>query len=46
MRACIEDERINVGRAFLGGLQKAHRFEIKGGELSLYEGDNLLLTDA
>lgn len=44
MRACIEDKEMNVGRAFPVGLQKANRFEIKGGKLSLYEGDNLLLT--
>jgi heat shock protein HslJ len=39
MRACIEDKEMNVERAFLGGLQKANRFEIKGGKFSLYEGD-------
>ncbi len=42
--ACIEDERMNVEREFLGGLQKAVRFEIKAGKLNLYEGDKLLLT--
>ena len=41
--AC-EDERGNIERGFLGGLQKANRFEIKAGKLSLYEGEKLLLT--
>lgn len=44
MRACIEDEEMNVEREFLGGLQKTNRFEINGGKLILYDGDNLLLT--
>lgn len=44
MRACVEDERMNVEREFLGGLQKTNRFEKKGGKLNLYEGDKLLLT--
>lgn len=43
-RACIEDERMNIERDFLGGLQKANHFEIKNGKLNLYEGDALLLT--
>ncbi len=43
-RACIEDERMNIEREFLGGLQKATRFEIKAGKLNLYEGDVPLLT--
>lgn len=41
--AC-EDERGSVEREFLGGLQKANRFEIKTGKLNLYEGERLLLT--
>lgn len=44
MRGCIEDKEMNVGRAFLSGLQKANRFEIKGGKLNFYEGGNLLPT--
>ena len=44
LRACIEDERMNVEREFLGGLQKANRFDFKAGKLNLYEGDKLLLT--
>lgn len=38
------DERMNIEREFLGGLQKATRFEIKAGKLNLYEGDTLLLA--
>jgi heat shock protein HslJ len=41
--AC-EDERGGVERQFLGGLQKANRFEIKAGTLNLFEGDRPLLT--
>lgn len=44
MRACIEAERMNIEREFLGGLQKTNRFEVKAGKLNLYEGDKLLLT--
>lgn len=43
-RACVEDERMNIERALLDGLQKANRFEIKAGKLHLYRGDSLLLT--
>jgi heat shock protein HslJ len=43
MRACIEDDRMDVERKFLDGLRKANRFEIKGEELSLYEGSTLML---
>jgi heat shock protein HslJ len=44
MRACIEDERMNVERQFKNGLENADRFEIKGGKLNLYRNKNLLLT--
>lgn len=44
MRACIEDERMNVEREFKNGLQNANRFEIKGEKLSLYQDKKLLLT--
>ena len=43
MRACIEDDRMDTERKFLDGLRKANRFEIKGEELSLYDGSALLL---
>ncbi len=44
MRACIEDERMNVERGFLDGLQKANRYEIIKGKLNLYQDKKLLLT--
>lgn len=44
MRACVEDDRMNVEREFLDGLQKADRFDINGGKLFLYQGQKLLLT--
>ncbi len=44
MRACIEDERMNVEREFKNGLQNADRFEIVGRKLNLYRGRTLLLT--
>ena len=44
MRACIEDERMNVERQFKNGLELANRFEIKGGKLNLYQNRILLLT--
>ena len=44
MRACIEDERMNVERAFKNGFENANRFEIKGGKLNLYQNRILLLT--
>jgi heat shock protein HslJ len=44
MRACIEDERMNVERQFMNGLQNADRFEIKLGKLYLYQDEKLLLT--
>lgn len=43
MRACIEDERMEIERGFLGGLQTANRFEIKNGKLNLYQGERLLV---
>ena len=33
MRACIEDERMNVEREFKNGLQKANRYEISKGKI-------------
>lgn len=44
MRACIEDERMNVEREFKNSLENADRFEIKGGKLYLYRNRMLLLT--
>ena len=44
MRACIEDERMNVEREFKNGLQDANRFEIAGRKLQLYRNKVLLLT--
>lgn len=44
MRACIEDERMNVERGFLDGLREANRFEIAGRKLNLYRNRVLLLT--
>jgi len=44
MRACIEDERMNVEREFKDGLQNADRFEISNGKLKLYRNKTLLLT--
>lgn len=44
MRACIEDERINIEREFMNALQNIDRFEIKAGKLYLYQGENRLLT--
>jgi heat shock protein HslJ len=44
MRACIEDERMNVEREFKNSLDKANRYEIVGGKLNLYQNKTLLLT--
>lgn len=44
MRACIEDERMNVEREFKDGLQNANRYEIANGKLNLYRNKTLLLT--
>ena len=44
MRACIEDERMNVEREFNDGLRSADRFEIVGRKLNLYRNRTLLLT--
>ena len=44
MRACVEDERMNVEREFKNSLEKADRFEIVGGKLNLYQNKILLLT--
>jgi heat shock protein HslJ len=44
MRACIEDERMNIERGFLDGLRSADRYEIKADELMLYRRNKLMLT--
>lgn len=44
MRACIEDERMNVEREFKNGLDTANRYEIKAGKLYLYRNRTLLLA--
>ncbi|HEY8559843.1 MAG TPA: META domain-containing protein [Pyrinomonadaceae bacterium] len=44
MRACIEDERMNVEREFKNALENANRFEIAAGKLNLYRNRDLLLT--
>ena len=44
MRACIEDERMNIESEFKNGLDKANRYEIVSGKLNLYQNKNLLLT--
>jgi heat shock protein HslJ len=44
MRACIEDNRMEVERNFLDALQGVNSYEIKDGKLFLKNGDNVLLT--
>jgi heat shock protein HslJ len=44
MRACEEGDKMTVERGFLDGLQNADRYEIKGEDLFLYQGEKLLLT--
>lgn len=43
-RACVEDERMNIEKEFMKGLQNTNRYEIRGEKLYLYQGDELLLT--
>ncbi len=43
MRACVEDEQMNIEREFKNALEKADRFEIVAGTLILYKGKDLLL---
>jgi len=44
MRACIEDERMNIERDFFDALSNVDRYEIKVDKLYLYQGNKLLLT--
>lgn len=46
MRACIEDQRMDIEREFLEGLRSTDRYEIRGDRLLLYHGNQLLLTFA
>ena len=43
MRACIEDDRMEIERAFLDELANVSTFEIKDGKLYLKKGDSVLL---
>lgn len=44
MRACVEDNRMQIERQYLEGLREADRFQIRGGRLFLYNDNTLLLT--
>jgi len=44
MRACIEDQRMNVEGGMLSGLQDTNRYEIRGNRLYLFRGNDILLT--
>jgi heat shock protein HslJ len=44
MRACVEDDKMQVERAMLDGLRTADRFTIDQGVLQLFRGQRLLLT--
>jgi heat shock protein HslJ len=44
MRACIENERMQVERELLDGLRNANRFAIRDNRLMLYRGNEILLT--
>ena len=43
MRACIEDNRMDVERRFLDALQSVNSFEVKDGKLLLKNSDSVLL---
>jgi len=43
MRACIEDERMDIERQFLDALQKADRFAIDDNILTIFRGETELL---
>ena len=43
MRACIEDNRMDVERQFLDALQAVNAFEIRDGKLFLKNGDSVVL---
>jgi heat shock protein HslJ len=44
MRACIEDQRMDIERGFLDGLRAADRYEIRADRLLLYERNRLVLS--
>jgi heat shock protein HslJ len=44
MRACIEDNRMEVERGFLDGLRDADRYDIKRDKLFIYRGSRELLA--
>ena len=44
MRACIEDERMDIERQFLDALRATNRYKIQNEKLILYRDDRLLLT--
>ena len=44
MRACIEDDKMQIERDLLEGLRTANRFAMEGGRLQLYRNSRLLLT--
>lgn len=44
MRACIEDERMDIERQFLDALRETNRYKIQDDKLMLYRDDRLLLT--
>ena len=44
MRACIEDDRMQIEREFLDSLRATNRFEIERGKLMLYQNRRLLVT--
>ena len=44
MRACIEDDRMDIERGFLSGLREADRYKITKDKLKLFKDSKLLLT--
>jgi heat shock protein HslJ len=44
MRACIEDNRMQIERSFLDGLQDANRYEIRDDKLYIRKGSRELLV--
>ena len=43
MRACEFEDQMTIERGFLDGLQNAERFELKGENLLIYNGETMLL---
>jgi heat shock protein HslJ len=44
MRACIEDNRMEIERGFMSALLEVNRFEINGNELILFKDQDALLS--